>query len=200
VASIVTPFGGSGPPGMDLSLVDLESGDVTPVLARESAAESLDVPVLTPDGAAIVYQRSLVQSVQPTYVTRIERIGVDGGHRTVVIENGRAPALAPDGRSLAYVRVSDVGVELRHLAADGSERAVVPAGRFVAIAYPRFSPDGQQLAFAAITELRSPFRGAPGTSLVGAPLGHGFPYEIWLVGADGQNLIDVPDAINDDRL
>jgi Tol biopolymer transport system component len=75
---------------------------------------------------------------------------------------------------------------------------LVPAGRFVAIAYPRFSPDGRQLAFAAITELRSPFRGAPATALIGAPLGHGFPYEIWLVGADGHELRDVPDAINDD--
>jgi len=196
VASVISPFEASGRPGGDLASINLETGAVTPLLAREVDAESLDLPMIWPDGSSVVFQRSLIE--QSTYQTRVERVDADGSNRTLLIDTARSPAPAPDGSSIAYVRVSDRGVALRLRHNDGSDTEVVPNGNFVAIAYPRFSPDGRQLAFAAITELRSPFRGAPASALLGAPLAHGFPYEAWLVGIDGRELRQLPDVINDD--
>jgi hypothetical protein len=196
VASVISPFEGAARPGGDLAAIDLETGAVTPLVVRAAEAESLDLPVIWPDGSSIVFQRSLIE--QSNYQTRIERVSADGSNRTVLIDAARSPAPSPDGSSIAFVRVSDAGVALLLRRSDGSDFEVVPSGRFVAIAYPRFSPDGRQLAFAAITELRSPFRGAPASALLGAPLAHGFPYEAWLVGTDGQDLRQLPDVINDD--
>ena len=199
VSSIISPFRGGTTYGADLATVDLESGAVTPLLARETEAESLDVPALWPDGSAVVYQRSLIVAEAPNYRTRIERIAADGSNRTTLIDGGRSPAPSPDGSRLAFVRVADAGASLVvRESGDARESVIVPTGNFVAIAYPRFSPDGQQLAFAAITQIVAPFRGASGSALIGSALGHGFPYEVWMVGVDGQALRQVPDVLNDD--
>src|SRR5258708_3764252 len=66
----------------------------------------------------------------------------------------RYPGPAPDGRQLAFVRSTDRGAGLfSHSLEDGSDTELVAPGQFLALAYPRFSPDGQALAFAAISLL-----------------------------------------------
>jgi hypothetical protein len=61
------------------------------------------------------------------------------------------------------------------------DRELVPPGQFPDIAYPRFSPRGDQLAFMAA----APFIGRPLVPFVSVAYAHGLPWDLWLVGLDG---------------
>src|SRR5207302_11104277 len=115
VASVVSALG-SGGMGGDLVLLDLQSATSRTLLARQSDAESLDVPALWPDGSGIVYQRSNLRAVvpmpgqaAPQYQSRVEQIAPDGTDPVVLLDNARYPGPAPDGSHLAFVRSTDRG-------------------------------------------------------------------------------------------
>jgi Tol biopolymer transport system component len=125
--------------------------------------------------------------------TRIEIAQTDGSARTVLVQDGRQPAPAPDGGSLAFVRSSAAGSALMvRMAPDASERALVPMGLFKDLASPRYSPQGDRLAFMAPGTFvgRSSIGPSWTTSLFGTSVAsaHGFPWDVWLVGADGSGL------------
>jgi Tol biopolymer transport system component len=184
------------------------------LLARQVYTDSLDVPMFWPDGSRIVYQRSNLQTqvgmsgqAQPQYQSKVEQIGLDGSGPSLLLDDARYPAPAPDGSRLAFVRSSDrgPGIFVQSLA-DGSTQELVKPGQFLALAYPRFSPDGRQLAFSAITPLNpigttSPLAHLPGLAdalTVRAAAAHGFPWDVWLVNADGSNLRQLADIVDDD--
>jgi Tol biopolymer transport system component len=180
------------------------------LLARQSDAESLDLPALWPDGSGIVYQRSNLRAAvpmpgqaTPQYRSRVEQISPDGVDGVVLLDNARYPAPAPDGAHLAFIRSTDRGAGLySHSLQDGSDAELVGPGQFLALAYPRFSPDGGQVAFAAIS-LLSPIGRSPAASswwgfLGGEAMAHGFPWEVWLVQADGSGLRQISDILDDD--
>jgi len=99
---------------------------------------------------------------------------------------------------LTYVRSLPLGDTLwtRPLGG-GPEREIVSDADMAGISYPRFSPDGSQIAFSGINLaarvepddapmlLRAPLSGTP--SLRG-PFAHGLPTDPWMVGADGSGL------------
>jgi Tol biopolymer transport system component len=121
----------------------------------------------------------------------------------LLLDNARYPGPAPDGDQFAFVRSTDPGTAIfTHSVQDGSDRQLVNPGQFLALAYPRFSPDGQAIAFAAIS-LLAPI-GHPGPSSIFAPfrprdaLAHGFPWEAWIINADGAGLRQIPDVQDDD--
>jgi Tol biopolymer transport system component len=134
-----------------LYLLPATGGAPTPLLLESASGTQLEQPSWTPDGRGLVYLYSALSATAGTGpVQRIERIGVDDGERTVLVEDALAPALSRDGESLAFVRRQRDGETL--WVGDGrAERAreLVPERRFLSIAYPRFSPDGTRLAFAA---------------------------------------------------
>jgi hypothetical protein len=188
VVSLLSPFspGGAIPAmGGDLTLIDLASSSARTLLARESDAESLDLPALWPDGSGVLYQRSNLRAAipmpgqaQPQFKSRIEQVDPDGQNVVPLLEDARYPGPAPDGSRIAFVRTTSGGAGIFiHSMADGSDTQLVPPGRFLALAYPRFSPDGGKVAFVAIA-LASPIGGAPGMLKWLAPaaaLAHGFP-------------------------
>jgi hypothetical protein len=209
VASIVGAFpGGDGGLGGDLLLVDLISGLSRPLLARLSDAESLDLPAIWPNGSGIVYQRSNLRAAvpmpgqaQPQYASRIEQIDPDGLSSVTLLDDGRYPGPAPDGSHFAFVRSSASGVGIFvHALSDGSDAELVAPGQFLALAYPRFSPDGQRVAFAAVSLLPPIGRLVPSLSWfsIQTAMAHGFPWEAWLVNADGSDLRQIPDVLDDD--
>jgi Tol biopolymer transport system component len=209
VASVVSasPSGGMGG---DLVLVDLLSGASRTLLARQSDAESLDLPALWPDGSGIVYQRSNLRAAEPMpgqatpqYQSRIEQISPDGVEAVVLLDNARHPGPAPDGDHLAFIRSTERGAGIySHSLQDGSDAELVAPGQFLALAYPRFSPDGKQVAFAAISLLaplgRSPVFFSWSGFLSREAMAHGFPWEVWLVQADGTGLRQISDILDDD--
>jgi Tol biopolymer transport system component len=208
VASVVSALPNGGPLGADLLIIDLQSGTTRTLLSRQSEAESLDLPAFWPDGSGIVYQRSNLRAAvpmpgqaQPQYVSRIEQVAADGSGAVVLLDDARYPGPAPDGTSLAFVRSTARGSGIfRHSVVDGSDQEIVPPGQFLAISYPRFSPDGTQLAFAAIS-LLAHIDATPGMLDALGPrraLAHGFPWEAWLANADGSGLRQIPDVVDDD--
>src|SRR5437660_4788797 len=135
---------------------------------------------------------------QPQYRSRIAQVAPGGQASQPLLDDARYPGPAPDGSRFAFVRSTGRGGAgiFVHSLADGSDAELIPAGQFLALAYPRFSPDGQHLAFAAVSRLApigreaSPLFGGWFTILAEA---HGFPWEVWLVDADGANLRQLPD-------
>ena len=177
------------------------------LVARQSDAESLDMPALWPDGSAVLYQRSNLQAAVPVpgqaapqYQSRVEQVQLDGSSQKVLIEDARYPGPAADGSHIAFVRSVDKGVGIFvHALDDGTDTPLVPAGQFLALAYPRFSPDGKQLAFAAIS-LLAPIGHTNNNGWLSTPTAsaHGFPWEVWIANADGTELHTVPDLVDDD--
>jgi hypothetical protein len=149
VASIVGAFAGGGGLGGGLTILDLQSGASRPLLARQSDAESLDLPAIWPDGSGIVYQRSNLRAAvpmpgqaQPQYRSRVEQLGPDGATSVPLLEDARYPGPAPDGSQFAFVRSTSGGTGIfTHSLTDGSDVELVAPGQFLALAYPRFSPD-----------------------------------------------------------
>lgn len=183
----------------DLLALDLQSSQVSTLVARTDAGESLGAPAWWPNGAGLVFQRqdfSVPGVVYPgaastSYPTRIEAVEPDGLGRRRLIPDGRQPAPAPDGAHLAFLRTSAEGTSLRVWSmAEGLDQTLVPRGRFADLAYPRYSPRGDQVAFAAPGAF--PTGGSTPmllAALVPPPaLAHGVPWDVWLVNADGSGL------------
>jgi hypothetical protein len=210
VASIVgSATGGGGGLGGDLIAIDLAGATSRPLWSRQSDAESMDLPALWPDGKGILYQRSNLRALIPTpaqaaaqYQSRIEQVDPDGQSAMTLLEDARYPGPAPDGVHFAFVRSIDRGVGLFvHSMLDGSDAQLVPPGQFLALAYPRFSPDGRQVAFVSVGNVAPVVGRTPDLRtwfLPRSALAHGFPWEAWLVNADGGALRQIPDVFDDD--
>jgi hypothetical protein len=225
VASVVSEFPSLGRAfAADLVFIDLQSETTRTLLARQTEFESLDLPAIWPDGSAILFQRSSLSSAtqmpgqaRAQSYSRIEYTVPDGSTMSVLLDDARSPAPSPDGARFAFVRTTDRGVGLfAHPVADSTEadQTLVAPGPFQALAYPRYSPDAQQVAFAGISALGPIGRsGSSALAAIGRPafdplsvwglggrpaLAHGLPWEVWLVAADGTNLRAVPDLIADD--
>jgi Tol biopolymer transport system component len=189
VASIESAFRGTGPMGTDLVTIDLQSGTMKPLLSRQSSDELLDAPVMLPDGGSVLFQHT-VHGASPAI--RVEQVGLDGQPTGLVIDDARYPAPSPDGSRVVFIRYVDQHAELvSHSLADGSEAPVLSDDRFIALAYPRFSPDGQTVAFVGISIVGT-------ADELHAANAHGIPWEVWLVQSDGSGLRQIPDVINDD--
>jgi len=69
-------------------------------------------------------------------------------------------------------------------------QTLVPEGRFADVAYPRFSPAGDQVAFVAPQSGLARVEPSLWTALfgVGVAYAHGIPWDAYVVNADGTNL------------
>jgi hypothetical protein len=198
--------GAGGTRGADLFNVDPVSGDMSPLLQREVATESLDSPAWWSDRATLLFERQDLsgQTVSPPgqevprYPSRIDRVMADGTGRGILIPDGRQPSAAPDGTRLVFARTRNEGASLLIWSqADGRVQPLVPEGRFADVAYPQFAPRSDQVAFVAP---QSGANGeAPGPSVAlgwswdslfgpATALAHGIPWDPWVINADGSGL------------
>lgn len=176
--------------GQDIEIFDSAGGAPLVTVLRDRAGVILDTPTWLPNGQALVFERYEFVRLEPAW--SIERINADGSERTVVVENGRSPSLAPDGNTLAFVRARGGDALLITDLGGGEARAIVPSGRFLVIGAPRYSPDGSWIAFPSVANprpepTRSP-RELPRLGAMSAPGRHGFPWDVWLVRPDGSDL------------
>jgi len=200
--SVGDAFSGGGARGADLFNLDPNTGEMSPLVQRADAHESLNSPTWWPDRATLLFERQDLggQTVSPPgqevprYPSRIERIMADGSGRGILIAEGRQPSADPDGTSLVFARSTNKGASLLVWSqADGSLRTLIPEGRFADLAYPRFSTRGDQIAFVAP---QSGINGHPPQplfaldTLFGPTIAyaHGIPWDPWLVNTDGSGL------------
>ena len=192
---------GAGDLGSALYLAPAGGGPPRLLLDHDVRGATLTTPIWAADGASVLYTYtpyapgSSGADVEP----RIERIRLDGTGREVLIREATTPAPATDGRALAYLRSTPRGDALWLADANGQNgRELVPTDRFLGLAYPRISPDGMQIAFAATVDLATP-SGPSGPSIPPLPrtpfawhpapgAAHGLPWDVWLIGIDGSGL------------
>jgi len=213
VVAVGAAFPGGGARGADLLNLDVNTGDMSPLLQRTDPHESLNSPAWWPDRATLLFERQDLggQTVSPPgqevprYPSRIERVMSDGSGRGILLANGRQPSAAPDGTRLVFARTTNQGASLLIWSqADGSLQTLVPEGRFADVAYPQFSPHSDQIAFVAPQSgLNGHSRPQPAALLdilfgPGVAEAHGIPWDPWIINADGSGLHRVAETAGDE--
>jgi Tol biopolymer transport system component len=180
------------PMGSSLWIMHPDGSDLRQIVDEGTVGAMLERPQWTPDGTGIIftYHGFLMEGTAiKGEVFRAERVNPDGSGRTVLAPDADGPTLAPDG-SLAFVRNTRAGRELVLLPAGGGERVLVAERTFFSVAAPRFSPDGQRIAFTAVGD--GPKLGGSGPRLGDLGLGprtafaHGEPWDIWVSDLRGE--------------
>jgi Tol biopolymer transport system component len=195
--AVAEPFGPEGELGGDLLGLNLAAADGPfPLVPRVSPAEWLGGPAWLPDGSALLFQREDVGAgsdlnagqAAVRYPARIEIATATGSNRAVLITYGHNPSPSPDGAEVAFVRLSPSGsMLLAHDMTSGSDRTLVPAGVLPDIAYPRYSPAGDRIAFVA-TSPSSRDESRLAWFMPRVAFAHGMPWNLWLVQRDGSGL------------
>jgi hypothetical protein len=212
--AVASPLGQPNAVGDDLLRLDTTSSSVSPLLARTSGQESLDAPAWWPDGSGLLFERddltmqlaTYAGESTPRFASRIETIAADGTGRSVLVGSGRMPAAAPDGSRVALVQTTSQGTGLVLWSrSDGSQMTLVAAGEFADVAYPRFSPAGDQVAFlvpeAFVGGDTPPVPEAGCARWLFGPcvaLAHGLPWDLWVVGGDGSGARELAAVGADD--
>jgi len=159
---------------------------------------------------AIVQEISAEAGITRVVYT-LERIDAATGQRENVIEDVLAFDISPDGQRLVMAKLlPQTGEVLQASGLDGANAVeVVGADQLLApFSYPRFSPDGQTVAFASAdqTGARAPAqlvsleRGANGDYGAmpnPATLLDGLPQDIWTVEAGGGRAVRVANLKED---
>ncbi len=179
--------------GSDIYVAEVNGGEPRLVWKHERAGEQAQGLAWTPDGRALLFGYLYTRIEGGRYLgqtQRIERIELEGGRRSVLVEGGTFPSLTRDGARLAYLTQDDSGQGALWVAgADGSGAvALVSLGSQVpAMLGPRIAPDGSAIAFAApVGQAAVPGRtGAAGAGLNAA---HGLPMEVWRVDVATRTL------------
>jgi Tol biopolymer transport system component len=196
------------PAGSDILVVSADGGEPTTVLPAVGEDVSFTEPVWTPDGAALVY--AAITRVPDSRLgetrNQVERVAAGGGERTVLVDDGLSPAVSRDGRRLVFLRASPSAlqedVSLWVADADGrNPRVVLADKRFTSLAFPRFSPTEDKIAFAAVGGPVGPGSRQGAQRLPLAPsvaLAHGLPWDLWEIRTDGSGLRRLTDLSEDD--
>jgi Tol biopolymer transport system component len=193
---------------LDLYLANRDGTGAQPLLVHSGLYESYDHPVWSPDGHWLYFTRSDVSiNEDQTFsdvILNIERLPSGGGTPEVVVAGAEQPAISPDGTRLAYLRFN-LETYTRSLwiaNIDGTEAVeLLPDTRFFDLGIPRFSPDGEMLAFAASQTLTPVDSEASSlwSWLFGAipAYAHGLPWDIWTIPASGGELTQLTDWTSD---
>jgi Tol biopolymer transport system component len=178
--------------GADLYVSDRNGVNARAVLLHSRVGEYLESPDWVDDKTVLVGDRGLDPASARTF-SRIVKIDLSTGRQEVLLEDAVMGAVSRDRKSLVYssvdpqTRVEQLTVSDIH---GGSPRIIVPdtsgLALFIATA---FSPDGSQIAFAAVDVRQiAPPPAPPGAPPAHQTLTHPFAQDVWLVNRDGSGL------------
>jgi hypothetical protein len=208
------------PGGADIYRLPADGGEPVRLAAHARPGDILAAPLAVPGSASVVYTYTPygLGDAAGEPLPRVERVALDGGAPSVVVQEAEWPAPTPDGARLAFVRRGARGDALWLANLDGSEaHELIPPDRFLSLAYPRVSPDGRRVVVAATVELPSlPLPTLPGglgptvgpapgrgprlasAGQLRRPGGHGLPWDLWSVALDGSDLQRLTQWYEDD--
>jgi Tol biopolymer transport system component len=196
------------PAGSDLYVVGSGGGEPTVVLPAEGEDTSFTEPVWTADGRNLIYSAivRIPDSRLGETTNQVERIPAAGGARRLLVPDAFSPALSRDGRQLAFLRASlpSAGGEVSLWVADENgqnPRQVLADRRFDSLAFQRFSPSGDRIAFVAVGGPASVRRSSGRLLQAFVPrlaAAHGLPWDLWEVRVDGSGLRRLTELAEDD--
>jgi Tol biopolymer transport system component len=195
------------PPGGTGSIAD--SGFDLWVAARDGSGPKLiyrhDAPnqqVTYPQWLDDQHLVAIVQERGPDgVVPTLDRFDLGGGERTQILGDVLAFGVSADGAQLVLTQLSDAGsltLNITDAAGAHARTLLSPADRLSPFSWPRFSPDGTQVAFTAAeaVSVRATTRfvafGPPP-----APARDGPPQDIWTVASGGGTPQRVADLKED---
>jgi Tol biopolymer transport system component len=181
--------------GADLYVSDRDGANPHPVLLHSRVGEYLESPDWLDSKSLYVGVRGLDTASGKSF-SRILKVNVASGAQEVVLENAVIGAISRDRKSLVFSSV-DPQTRVEQLVVGdvkgGSPHVIVPDTSGLALFLSSaFSPDGSQIAFAAVDvrSLAPPPRppSAPATAPPPESLVHPFAQDVWLINRDGSNL------------
>ncbi len=153
------------------------SGEMAPVISD---------PDVSVDGRKVAFATRIRN------VWSVATAGMDGSNFTLVGE-GTDPAWSPDGKRLAFVRVSSLRAQIFTVDAEtGADVVQVTSGDYDNFD-PSWSPDGKRLVFSSNRSSRK----APRTynaQLGDRPLRVGSVFQLFAVNQDGTGVIQLTDG------
>jgi Tol biopolymer transport system component/DNA-binding winged helix-turn-helix (wHTH) protein len=121
-------------------LRQIDTGETHPViLPTNTVAEFIS---WFPDGAHMV-----VALIAPAQASGLWEISTLGGSPRKLSDNGRAPAVSPDGKAIAFVAGQRLHEQIWVMAADGSQPRQLVGEEGDIFGSPAWSPDGSKLAY-----------------------------------------------------
>jgi Tol biopolymer transport system component len=184
--------------GSDLYVMDLNGENQKVVRPHPAPDTGYLEPSWTVAGNALVVTfRNATRDSQGNYAgqtTQIVRVGLEGGEPISLAVGGQTPVASPDGKHLAYLIADQTGYAhgIWIGDADGKGARDVLGNRgFTWVREPRFSPDSQRIAFAAVggpSGTPTPKSASAWPSLAAVAEAHGIPWDIWTVRPDGTEL------------
>jgi Tol biopolymer transport system component len=196
--------------GADLYVSNIDGSNARRVLEHASVGDYFEAPAWLDETTLLFGWRGLAADGS---TSRIERLDLSSGTHDVVLQNAAMGALSPDRRDIVYTtidpqtRVQRLVIE--NLTAGDEPRVLVDENAGLALfSAVAFSPDGSQLAFAAVDVLEAipppPPPEAPGPVAMSLVRGlaveargyngtaatlHPFAQDVWLIDAnDGSGL------------
>jgi Tol biopolymer transport system component len=172
----------------EIYVVNADGSNPRVAAERDRPGTVLDSPVWSPDGRDLIF--SYFGQIEGRPVQRIERLGLASGERTVVVDNGYAPALTPDGQTILFLRDERSGTGLWRAGIGGEQPVAIAApSRFPGLAVPRVSPDGQSLTVAIMNTTTAELPSSSPLDWLLGPVAyaHGLPWDIWVMDLRGAN-------------
>ncbi|MSQ14463.1 MAG: hypothetical protein EXR50_01180 [Dehalococcoidia bacterium] len=215
VYAYTPPVRGSviGLSGSELWTINLDGSDQR-MLSRDSdPGGRFDQPAWSPDGASLYYSYYRPIYSNGKFVDTelsIERLDLSTMARTTIENNAYYPSVSKDGKNIALIRVGTNGVS-QSLITKGlnnqTATVLTKEDNFLAIAEPRISPKGDQIAFIASGEYRptalqnvdkvkkgNTFRLPKLWSVAEA---NGLPWDVWTINLDGTGLTKITELFED---
>ncbi len=181
--------------GSDLWIADRDGNGSRRLYEHEQPNALVRYPQWSGDGHVVAIIQEITGSLFSEVAYTIQRIDIATGVREKLIDDALAFALSPDGARISYVRLdAEMREVFESVAIGGGAREVLVAASEHLQPYnsPRYSPDGETIAFAAALQPGA----AAGARYVAAWTGYavaaaaftavnGLPQDIWLVDSAG---------------
>jgi Tol biopolymer transport system component len=134
----------------DIRIVNLDGKNERVIAAPPDTKTALSLPAWSPDGKDIWFTRSSSSPDAP--YDEVDRVSSTGGAPSKMIEGGRAATISRDGKKIVFLRLDAKTYRSSLWVAeiDGSHPTqLLDKDAFASLQGARFSPDTQNIVFAA---------------------------------------------------